>query len=301
MSLKKSSSLFALVLTFLLIQHAPAHAQAGYTLSKIWASGRVNVGYRNSSIPFSYTTENGKINGFSYEIAMKIVESVKAATKQPDLVVKMIPVNSKTRLNIVKGGTIDLECGSTTHNTARESQVSFSNTIFVSNLRMATRKDSGIKEFSDLNGKTVVTTAGATAEEALAKLKADKKINFELILQEDHAESFDALQGGKAAAFVMDDVLLAAKIAAAKNPADWVVTGKPLSSEAYACALRKDDQSFKGLVDGTIAKMMESGEFQKLYAKWFLSPIPPKGYNLNIPMSDALEKLTKRPDDHPFQ
>lgn len=281
--------------------HVDANAQAGYTLSKIWASGRINVGFRNSSVPFSYSEDNKKINGFSYDISMKIVEAVKIATKQPDLSVKMIPVNSKTRLNIVKGGTIDLECGSTTHNLAREKMVSFSNTIFVSNLRMATRKDSGIKEFGDLGGKVVVTTAGSTAEDALSKFQADKKVNFTLKTEEDHGESFNALASGNAAAFVMDEVLLAAKIAESRNPAEWVITGKPLASEAYACALRKDDASFKGMVDGTIAKIMESGEFGKIYAKWFQSPIPPKGINLNIPMSEALQKLVKNPDDRPLQ
>ena len=210
---------------------------------------------------------------------------------------KLNPVTSQNRIPLIQNGTVDLECGSTTNNLERQKQVSFSNTIFVIGTRLLTRKDSGIKDFADLAGKNVVTTAGTTSERLFRKMNEEKKMGMSIISAKDHGESFLTLETGRAVAFMMDDALLYGELAKAKKPGDWVVTGTPQSREAYGCMLRKDDAPFKKVVDGAIAKLMASGQAEKIYAKWFMNPVPPKGLNLNFPMSEDMKALYKSPND----
>jgi glutamate/aspartate transport system substrate-binding protein len=277
---------------------APAAAEdAGGTLKKIKDSGTITLGHRESSIPFSYYDDKQQVIGYSYEIQMKVVEAVKAELKLPNLQVKLNPVTSQNRIPLVQNGTVDLECGSTTNNLERQKQVAFSNTIFVIGTRLLTRKDSGIKDFADLAGKNVVTTAGTTSERLIRKMNEDKKMGMSILSAKDHGESFLTLETGRAVAFMMDDALLYGELAKAKKPGDWAVVGTPQSREAYGCMLRKDDPAFKKLVDGAIASVMTSGEAEKLYAKWFMSPVPPKGLNLAFPLSEDMKALYKSPND----
>jgi glutamate/aspartate transport system substrate-binding protein len=287
----------ALALAALAALTGVAHAQDTGTLKKIKDSGVIALGHRESSIPFSYYDEKQNVVGYSQEMAMKIVDAVKQDLKMPDLKVKLIPITSQNRIPLVQNGTIDIECGSTTNNLEREKQVAFSDTIFVIGTRLMTKKDSGIKDFPDLKGKTAVTTAGTTSERLLRKMNQDQNMGMNIISAKDHGESFLTLSTGRAVAFMMDDALLAGERAKSSNPGDFVIVGKPQSHEAYGCMMRKDDPAFKKLVDATIAKVEASGEAAQIYKKWFESPIPPKGLNLNFPLSDDMKALYKNPND----
>ena len=271
------------------------------TLKKIKDSNTISLGHRESSVPFSYYNDKQEVIGYSQELMMKVVDDVKTELKLPNLQVKLTPVTSQNRIPLIQNDTIDIECGSTTNNAERQKQVAFSNTIFVIGTRLLTKKDSGIKDFPDLAGKNVVTTAGTTSERLLRKLNEDKKMNMNIISAKDHGESFLTLETGRAVAFMMDDALLAGEMAKAKHAADWVIVGTPMSREAYGCMMRKDDPQFKALVDGALAKAMASGEAAKIYAKWFMAPVPPKGMNLNFPMSDDMVKNYKNPNDKAFE
>ena len=198
---------------------------------------------------------------------------------------------------MVQNGTVDLECGSTTNNEERQKQVAFSNGFFEIGTRLLTAKDSGIKDFADLKGKTLVTTAGTTSERFIKKLNDDKKMGINIVSAKDHGESFLMLESGRAAAFMMDDVLLAGEKAKAKDPNKWVIVGTPQSYEIYGCMMRKDDSEFKKVVDDALVATYSSGEINDIYKKWFMSPIPPKNINMNFQMSDNLKNLLANPHD----
>ncbi|MET3818677.1 MULTISPECIES: glutamate/aspartate ABC transporter substrate-binding protein [Burkholderia] len=274
-----------------------AHAQETGTLKKIKDTGVIALGHRESSIPFSYYDQNQQVVGYSREFQMKVVDAVKKKLSLANLQVKNIPVTSQNRIPLVQNGTVDIECGSTTNNTERQQQAAFSDTIFVIGTRLMTKKDSGVKDFADLKGKTVVTTAGTTSERLLRKMNNDKQLGMNIISAKDHGDSFNTLESGRAVAFMMDDALLAGERAKAKQPGEWVIVGTPQSEEAYGCMMRKGDTDFKKVVDDAISQVEKSGEAAKIYAKWFESPIPPKGLNLNFPLSDSMKKLYANPND----
>lgn len=281
---------------------APAMAdEPTGTLKKIKDSGSITLGHRESSIPFSYYDDKQQVIGYSHELLQKVVDAVKAELKQPNLKVGLIPVTSANRITLVQNGTVDIECGSTTNNLERQKQAAFSTTIFIIGTRLLTKKESGIKDFADLAGKNVVSTAGTTSERLIRKMNDDKKMGMNIISAKDHGEAFLTLETGRAVAFMMDDALLYGEMAKAKRASDWTVVGTPQSFEAYGCMMRKDDAQFKKLVDATLTKAMKSGEAEKIYAKWFLSPIPPKGLNLNFPLSDAMKALYKAPNDKAYE
>ena len=275
--------------------------ELGGTLKKIKDTGTISLGHRESSIPFSYYDDKQQVVGYSHELMLKAVDAVKKELQLPGLQVKLTPVTSQNRISLVQNGTIDIECGSTTNNLDRQKQVAFSNTIFIIGTRLLTKKDSGVKDFPDLKGKNVVTTAGTTSERLIRKMNEEQKMGMNIISAKDHGESFLTLQSGRAVAFMMDDALLAGERAKARRLEDWVITGTPQSREAYGCMMRKDDPQFKKVVDAAIAKAMTSGEAEKLYKKWFQSPIPPKGLNLNLPLSDEMKELFKAPNDKALQ
>ncbi|MBI5923449.1 MAG: glutamate/aspartate ABC transporter substrate-binding protein [Betaproteobacteria bacterium] len=283
------------------IAMTPVSAQESATLKKIKDSGTISLGHRESSIPFSYYDDKQQVIGYSHELMLKVVDAVKAELKLAKLDTRLMPVTSQNRIPLVQNGTVDIECGSTTNNTERQKQVAFSNTIFIIGTRLMTRKDSGIKDFPDLAGKNVVTTAGTTSERLLRKLNEDKKLNMNIISAKDHGESFLTLETGRAVAFMMDDALLYGEMAKAKRAGDWAVVGTPQSREAYGCMLRKDDPGFKKIVDSAIAKAMTSGEAERVYNKWFMNPIPPKGLNLNFVLSEDMKALFKNPNDKAFE
>jgi glutamate/aspartate transport system substrate-binding protein len=282
---------------------AGVHAQEELTgtLKKIKDAGTISVGHRESSIPFSYYDDKNQVVGYSQDLVMKVVDAVKQKLNMPNLQVKLIPVTSQNRIPLIQNGTIDIESGSTTNNLERQKQVDFSNTMFIIGTRLLVKKDSPIKDFPDLKGKNVVVTAGTTSERLIREMNEKNAMGMNIISAKDHGESFLTLQSGRAAAFMLDDALLAGERAKARNPSDWIIVGTPQSKEAYGMMLTKGDTQFKKLVDDVIAKAQTSGEAEKLYTKWFLSPIPPKGLNLNLPLSDDMKQLFKSPNDKAFQ
>ncbi|OXJ02000.1 amino acid ABC transporter substrate-binding protein [Burkholderia sp. AU33803] len=293
MKYQKAVLMFAALCAFA----SGAHAQETGTLKKIKDTGVIALGHRESSIPFSYYDQSQQVVGYSREFQLKVVDAVKKKLNLPNLQVKNIPVTSQNRIPLVQNGTVDIECGSTTNNVERQQQAAFSDTIFVIGTRLMTKKDSGVKDFADLKGKTVVTTAGTTSERLLRKMNNDKQLGMNIISAKDHGDSFNTLESGRAVAFMMDDALLAGERAKAKQPGEWVIVGTPQSEEAYGCMMRKGDADFKKVVDDAISQVEKSGEAAKIYAKWFENPIPPKGLNLNFPLSDSMKKLYANPND----
>jgi len=279
----------------------PVVAQESTTLKKIKDTGSITLGHRESSIPFSYYDDKQQVIGYSHELMLKVVDEIKTNLKLAKLDTRLMPVTSANRITLIQNGTVDIECGSTTNNLERQKQVSFSSTIFVIGTRLMTKKDSGIKDFADLTGKNAVTTAGTTSERLLRKMNEDKKMGMNIISAKDHGEAFLTLETGRAVAFMMDDALLYGEMAKAKKPGDWIVTGTAQSKEAYGCMVRKDDPEFKKLVDASLTKAMTSGDAEKIYAKWFMAPIPPKGLNLNMPLSDEMKAAYKAPNDKAFE
>jgi glutamate/aspartate transport system substrate-binding protein len=274
-------------------------ALAQTTLEKVKASGAITVAYRESSIPFSYLDDKAQPVGFGYEICGKVVDEVKKATGRADLKVNLQPVTSANRIPLLTNGTIDIECGSTTNNSDRGKQVAFAINYFYTGTRFLVKSDAGIKTLADINNKVMVSTTGTTNFRIMRNLITEQKLPIELIGAKDHAESALLVESGRAAAFAMDDILLYGLRASAQNPAALAVVGEPIQVEPYAIMLRKDDPAFKALVDGVVAGLMKSGEFEKLYKKWFQSPIPPKGINLNAPMDKALVDNLKALSDKP--
>ncbi len=294
--MKRITSLFVALIAGAAFTGA-ATAQDGGTLKKIRDTGVIKIGHRDASIPFSYLDDNQKPIGYGVDICLKIADAIKAQLKMPNLKTEFVPVTSQTRIPILTGGNIDLECGSTTNSIERQKQVAFAPTYFVTGTKIVVKKSSGIKGYDDLKGKTVVFTQGTTNERAMKAYNDAKNLGINFIPSKDHAESFLAVETGRAVAFPMDDILLYSLVASAKNPGDYVVLGEFLSDDPYAIMLRKDDAEFKKLVDTTVANLYKSGEINNIYSKWYQSKIPPKGINLNFPMSDALKEAFKNPND----
>jgi glutamate/aspartate transport system substrate-binding protein len=279
----------------------PAIAQEAGTLEKIKKTGVVTLGVRESAVPFSYYDDNQKIIGYSAELCGLLVAALKQKLNLPNLVVKEIPTTPLSRLPLISNGTVDLECGSTTNNLARQKQVAFSNTTFVIGTRLLVKKTSGIREFADLVGKNVVTTQGTTPEQILREMNSKNNMRMNIISAKDHAESFLTLETGRAAGFFVDDALLYGQLAKSPNAKDYEVVGKPQSFEAYALPMRKDDPQFREFVNETLTPFMTSGKAVELYKKWFMFPIPPKGINLNFPLSEQLRGAFAHPNDRAFQ
>ena len=271
------------------------------TLKKIKDSGSITLGIRESSLPLSYLDDKQQPVGYHIDICNRIVDAVKAHLKLPAIKVTHTPVTSQNRIPLVTNGTVDLECGSTTNNEARQKQVAFAPTTFVTNVRMAVKKASGIKSLDQLNGKPVATTTGTTSVQLMRAHEKGKHIDFKEVYAKDHADAFLMLETDRAVAFVMDDNLLAGLMVTSKNPNDYAIVGEVLNIEPIAIMLRRDDPAFKKVVDDAVKALMKSGEIDKLYARWFMSPIPPKSANLNFAMSDKLKELIKTPSDAPAE
>lgn len=272
---------------------------ADSTLDKVKSSGSITVAYRESSVPFSYLGGDGKPVGFGWEICNKVVDEVKKKTGKKTLAIKTQAVTSQNRIPLLQNGTIDIECGSTTNNSERGKQVSFATNYFYTGTRFLTKANSGIKTLADLKGKKVVSTTGTTNYQVLRNINTEKNLGFELIGAKDHADALLMVESGRADAFGMDDILLYGLRASSKDPKQLVVVGDSIQVEPYAIMLRKDDPEFKSLVDGVLANLIKTGEFDKLYKKWFETNIPPKGTNLNAPMSQELKTNMKALSDKP--
>jgi len=267
------------------------------TMKKIKETNTINIGHRESSIPFSYLDDKQQPIGYSMDLCNKIVDAVKKELKMPNLAVKLQPVTSSNRIPLMENGTIDLECGSTTNSVERQKKVAFGNTTFVVQLTAAVKKTSNINSFAELNGKTISTTSGTTMVPQLKKQKRTEGIDVKEIYGKDHAESFLLLADDRVVAFMMDDILLAGQIANSKAPNDYKIINDSLRTEPYAVMLRKDDPQFKKVVDTTLAGLMKSGEIEKIYTKWFMSAIPPKNINLGFAMTPALKAAFAAPND----
>lgn len=274
-----------------------AHAQESGTLKKIKDSGSITLGVRDSSIPFSYLDDKQSYQGYSIDLCMKAVSAIQKHLGMSQLNVKMNPVTSATRIPLMANGTIDLECGSTTNNLERQKQVAFAPTTFVVGTRFLAKKASNINSINDLKGKSVVSTAGTTSMKLITALNGEKNMGMNLLSAKDHAESFLMVETGRAVAFLMDDILLASLAANSKNPNDYSITKDIMEVEPYGIMMRRDDPAFKKVVDQAVIDVFKSGEINKIYAKWFQSPIPPKGVNLNWPMSEQLKKVIAKPTD----
>jgi glutamate/aspartate transport system substrate-binding protein len=270
------------------------------TLKKIKETGAIAIGYRDSSIPFSYLDDNQKPIGFAIDICYKIVEAVKGELKLEKLAIEFNPVTSSTRIPLLANGTIDLECGSTTNNAERQKQVWFTNTHFLTATRFVSKKSSNINSIDDLKGKTVVSSSGTTNIKQLTEANAARNLNINIVPAKEHAESFLMVETDRAAAVVLDDVLLASFVAGSKDPDAYVMSKDAFSKpEPYGIMLRKDDPAFKKVVDAATAALYTSAEGQKLYDKWFMQRIPPKGLNLNTPIAPELKTEFAHPSDSP--
>ncbi len=285
-----------LLATTALMLALPGQAQ---TLDKIKSSGAITIGYRESSIPFSYLDDKAQPTGFSWELCARIVDAAKLATGRTDVKVNTQSVTSANRIPLLINGTVDIECGSTTNNSERAKQVTFAINTFYTGTRFMVKTGSPVKTLTDLKGKKVVTTTGTTNFRIMRGLNEDHKLGIDLIGAKDHSESALLVTQGRADAFAMDDILLYGLRASAPNPAELAVVGEAIQVEPYAIMLRRDDPGFKKLVDDTLIGLIRSGEFERLYKKWFESPIPPKGINLNAPMSKELRDNLKELSDKP--
>ena len=275
-------------------------AQAEDTLAKVKASGTITMGVRDSSGALSYTLGDGKYAGYHYEVCQRIIASAeKAVGKKLD--VKFQSVTSQNRIPLVQNGTVDIECGTTTNNVNRAKDVGFANTLYVEEVRIAVKANSGINSISQLAGKKVATTTGTTSVQLLRKHEKANGVNFDEVFGKDHADSFLLLESGRADAFVMDGSILAGNIANSKNPKDYKIVGEVLSTEPIAIMVRKDDPEFKAAVNEAIAKIVKNGNMPKLWNKWFLSPIPPKNIVVGLELSPATKNAWANLNDKPAE
>jgi len=280
----------------LIASAAPVAAQEG-TLKKIKDSATVTIGHRDASLPFSYYDDKQQPIGYAMDLCMKIVDAVKAELKLPKLDVKYQLVTSANRIPLMANGTIDLECGSTTNNTARQEQVWFTMTHFVTANRWVAKKSSNVKKLADLKGKTVVSTAGTTNIKQITEINAAQNLGMNIISANGHPEAFQMVETGRAVAFVMDDILLAGLAAQSRSPNDYEISADALSVEPYGIMVRKDDKAFKAVVDRAMTNVYKSGQINAIYEKWFQKPVPPKGINLQLPMPEAFRKVVAKPTD----
>ena len=276
-------------------------AQSSDTLKKIKDSGTITLGVRESSGALAYTLGNGKYVGFHTEMAERVAQALRRQLGMSEIAVKYQPVTSQNRIPLVQNGTVDLECGSTTNNSARQKDVSFAVTTYVEEVRIAVKANSGITSINQLNGKTVATTTGTTSVQTLRKHEKANGVDFKEVFGKDHADSFLLLESGRADAFVMDGQILAGNISKSKAPKDFKIVGEVLSVEPIACMLRKDDAGFKKAVDDAIIAMMKNGDLAKMYDKWFMQPIAPANVAVGLPLSEATKDAWAHPNDKPME
>ena len=294
----KRSSTLIVAATAALGFAAPALAQEGGTLKKIRDSGSITIGHRDASIPFSYYDDKQQPIGFAMDLCMRIVDAVRTELKLPKLDVKYQLVTSANRIPLIANGTVDLECGSTTNNVARQKEVAFTITHFLTANRIVSKKTANLKSEADLKGKTMVSTSGTTNIKQLTDLNTSKNMGMNIIPANGHPEAFQMVETGRAVGFAMDDILLYSLVASSRTPSDFVISDFALSlPEPYGIMMRKDDPQFKKVVDNAMIQIYKSGEINKIYDKWFQKPVPPKNINLNVPMSPLFKNVIAKPTD----
>ena len=291
-----STKILTTALGVLIASGAFSQVQAADTIAKIKQSGKVIIGYRESSDPISYVV-GGKPMGYAVDICNNFANELKKSLKLPNLKVEYKPVTSSTRIPEMLAGNIDMECGTTTNSISRQQQVGFSTNYYATEVRMAVKANSTVKDLGDLNGKAVATTQGTTSDKYIKMGAKGEQVKVTNVYGKDHSDSFAMMASGRAAAFVMDDNILAGLIAKSSNPKDFKIVGPVLSSEPYGIMLPKDDPAFKAIADRVVTNMWKSGQMATLYKKWFQSPIAPKNINMNMPMSSSYLKLKASPND----
>ena len=282
----------------LMFAAAGVSAQEG-TLAKIAELGEISVGHRDGAVPFSYYDDQQRPVGYAMDLCAKVVEAIKLKLDEPDLKVSYLPVTGATRMPLLANGTIDMECGTTTNNAERQRQVSFSKTYFVAGVRILSKKNAPVETMADAKGKTVVTLAGTTSVKVISEINAAQNLGLNVLSVKDLAEGMLTLQTERAVALIFDDVSIAGAAATSKNPDDFIMSAEPLSVEPYGIMLRRGDDAFKELVNATLDELYATGEINAIYDKWFVQPIPPRGINMNFPMSSQLKKVIAQPTDDP--
>ena len=295
---KLSTNCLIAATLFLGIAHAHAASQ---TLEKMKSTGAITMGVRESSIPMSYTTGDSRFDGYHVEVCRMILADLKDKLGLSTLRINYQPVTSQNRVPLVQNGTVDIECGTTTNNTARAKDVGFANTLYVEEVRIAVKANSGITSIAQLAGKKVATTTGTTSVQLLRKHEKANGVNFDEVFGKDHADSFLLLESGRADAFVMDGSILAGNIANSKNPKDYKIVGEVLSTEPIAIMVPKNDPEFKAAVNAAIAKIVANGNMPKLWNKWFLAPIPPKNIVVGLELSPATKNAWANLNDKPAE
>jgi len=293
---KISPKVFSVSLGLLMACGALSEVHAADTLAKIKQSGKVIIGYRESSDPISYVVA-GKPLGYAVDICNNFANELKKDLKMPNLKVEYKAVTSSTRIPEMLAGNIDMECGTTTNSVQRQQQVGFSTNYYVTEVRMAVKANAPINSISNLNGKAVATTQGTTSDKYIKMNEKGQNVKVINVYGKDHSDSFAMVASGRAAAFVMDDNILAGLIAKSSNPKDFKIVGPVLSAEPYGIMIPKDDPAFKAIADRTVTTMWKNGQMNALYKKWFQSPIPPRNINMNMPMSSSYLKLKATPND----
>jgi len=298
MKMKQISRIFALTA---LVAISGTAVAASATMDKIKSSGAVTMGVRESSIPMSYTTGDSRFEIYHVEVCRMILGDIKDKLGMSTLRINYQPVTSQNRVPLVQNGTVDIECGTTTNNAGRAKDVGFANTLYVEEVRIAVKANSGINSISQLAGKKVATTTGTTSVQLLRKHEKANGVNFDEVYGKDHADSFLLLESGRADAFVMDGSILAGNIANAKNPKDYKIVGEVLSTEPIAIMVPKNDPEFKAAVNAAIAKIVANGKMPALWDKWFLKPIPPKNIVVGLELSPATKNAWANPNDKPAE
>ena len=301
MKKSKFQMIFAASVFIVGLQVPSVSQAASATEDKMKSTGAVTMGVRDSSIPMSYTTGDSRFDGYHVEICRMILNEIKSKLGMSTLRINYQPVTSQNRVPLVQNGTVDIECGSTTNNASRAKDVSFADTLYVEEVRIAVKANSGINSISQLAGKKVATTTGTTSVQLLRKHEKANNVNFDEVYGKDHADSFLLLESGRADAFVMDGSILAGNIANAKNPKDYKIVGEVLSTEPIAIMVRKDDPQFLADVDAAIANIVANGKMPGLWNKWFLSPIPPKNIIVGLELSPATKNAWANLNNKPAE
>jgi len=293
---KNSSTLAIAVLSFAMLDIRAAEA-ASQTLEKIREVGKIAFGYRQASIPFAYLGDDQKPTGLSLDLCSAVADRIRSELRRPELQTEYVPVDASNRIPLLQNGTIDVECGSTTNTAERQKQVSFSVATYVASPRWLVSAASPVTDLNGLEGQAIVITQGSLNVVTAGKIIAEQKLNARIVHAKDHAESILILKTGRAAAWFEDDILVAGLVANSSDPKTFRMLPATYAPTYYGLMTRREDPEFKALVDSVIREKMASGEFNKLYSKWFEQPIPPKGQNLQLPMSEAMKARVASPSD----
>jgi glutamate/aspartate transport system substrate-binding protein len=295
--IRKHAPKLAIAATSLALLDIGAAQAASQILDKIKQVGKITFGYREASIPFAYLGADQKPTGLSLDLCAAVADKIKVMLQRLELEIEYVPVNASNRIPLLQNSTIDVECGSTTNTAERQKQVAFSVATYVASPRWLVSASSQLMEPKGLDGQTIVITQGSLNFGVAKKLLDDQKLNVTIVQAKDHAESLLMLGTGRATAWFEDDILVAGLVANASDPKAFRMLAATYAPSYYGLVTRREDPEFKAVVDAAIKEKMASGEFGRLYAKWFESPIPPKGQNLQLPMSEAMKARVASPSD----